>query len=156
MSFEKIEAIKVHDNENIKGFFQDYRWLSNFHVCKVFHAQREYTSTEAAYMAAKTHDPDIKNIFQKLDPKEARRKGQEIKLREDWDDVRLRTMFWVNMSKYMLNNDLKQQLIATGSKYLEETNWWNDKFWGVCKGIGENHLGNILMHIRELAQANYI
>jgi predicted NAD-dependent protein-ADP-ribosyltransferase YbiA (DUF1768 family) len=28
-------------------------------------------------------------------------------------------------------------------------NYWNDKFWGICKGVGENHLGKILMQIRD-------
>jgi GTP cyclohydrolase II len=49
-----------------------------------------------------------------------------------------------------LNPDLYNRLLATGDKYLEETNWWNDTFWGKnLKGEGENHLGQILMQVRD-------
>jgi hypothetical protein len=40
---------------------------------------------------------------------------------------------------------LKQLLLATGDKELIEGNTWGDTFWGVCNGIGQNHLGKILM-----------
>ena len=32
---------------------------------------------------------------------------------------------------------------------LVEDNAWGDTFWGRCNGIGKNHLGKILMVIRE-------
>ncbi len=32
---------------------------------------------------------------------------------------------------------------------IVERNTWNDTFWGVCKGKGENHLGILLMEIRD-------
>ena len=40
-------------------------------------------------------------------------------------------------------------LLDTGDKFIEETNWWKDQFWGVYNGVGENNLGKILMRIRE-------
>ena len=43
---------------------------------------------------------------------------------------------------------LKELLIQTGQQALVEGNWWGDRFWGVCKGTGENHLGQLLMKIR--------
>ena len=39
-------------------------------------------------------------------------------------------------------------LIATGDAQLMHTNSWNDKFWGICRGEGENRLGMMLMSIR--------
>lgn len=30
-----------------------------------------------------------------------------------------------------------------------EVNNWGDTYWGVCNGIGDNHLGKILMKIRD-------
>ena len=53
-----------------------------------------------------------------------------------------------------LNPENYQKLMMTGDKYLEETNYWNDIFWGVAKkdlneqGVGENNLGKLLMEIR--------
>ena len=53
------------------------------------------------------------------------------------------------MKKRFQNAALNTLLQETQNKYLEETNHWNDTFWGVCNGIGENMLGKILMEIRK-------
>ena len=45
--------------------------------------------------------------------------------------------------------ELKIKLIQTGDAYLEETNSWNDTYWGVCDGKGENILGHMLMKLRK-------
>ena len=42
----------------------------------------------------------------------------------------------------------KELLLSTGNAYLEETNTWNDCFWGVCNGEGLNNLGKSLMILR--------
>lgn len=31
-----------------------------------------------------------------------------------------------------------------------EDNQWHDTFWGICDGIGQNHLGKILMDTRRI------
>ena len=36
-----------------------------------------------------------------------------------------------------------------GDQELVEGNEWGDVFWGVCKGVGDNHLGKLLMEFRE-------
>ena len=52
--------------------------------------------------------------------------------------------------KFYRNLDIREKLLATGDKYLEEKNFWNDVFWGVdYKKGGENKLGKILMKVRE-------
>lgn len=51
--------------------------------------------------------------------------------------------------KFCVHEKLRTKLIATGEKYIEETNWWGDIYWGVCNGKGENNLGKILMNVRE-------
>ena len=40
-------------------------------------------------------------------------------------------------------------LMETDDHELIEGNWWNDTFWGVYKGKGENNLGKLLMEIRQ-------
>ena len=32
---EKWRNIAIHDENNVKGFFAEYRFLSNFHKCKI-------------------------------------------------------------------------------------------------------------------------
>ena len=158
MSAELIQKVQVHDENNIKGFFGEYRWLSNFHVCQIFNKNQSmcFSSTEAAYMARKSLDQNIINKFEILSPKEARKYGQEIQLRPDWEEIKLKVMYEVNLEKYIRNKDLRQKLIDTGNKHLEETNWWRDKFWGTHFGEGENNLGKILMYIREGLKNKYI
>ena len=43
----------------------------------------------------------------------------------------------------------RQKLIETAGQYIEETNTWNDRFWGVCNGKGKNVLGVLIMDIRD-------
>jgi predicted NAD-dependent protein-ADP-ribosyltransferase YbiA (DUF1768 family) len=44
--------------------------------------------------------------------------------------------------------EMRDKLVATCNQYLEETNQWNDVYWGVCNGVGKNMLGRMLMYIR--------
>jgi len=61
-------------------------------------------------------------------------------------------MLWGVREKFK-QEDLKQMLLDTGDQELVEGNTWNDTFWGVCRGEGQNNLGKILMKVRmELRQ----
>lgn len=51
-----------------------------------------------------------------------------------------------------------QDLLDTGNKTLKEGNYWKDLYWGVDlrTGEGENHLGKILMQLRDYFRSNGI
>ena len=55
------------------------------------------------------------------------------------------------MNKFS-HEPLRSKLIATGSEYIQEGNWWGDTFWGVDLKAdhphGDNRLGIMLMEIR--------
>ena len=76
--------------------------------------------------------------------------------REKWDGARLEIMRNLLIQKFDkdINPENYQKLKETGSKYLEEANYWGDTYWGVNKskagekGIGENNLGKLLMEVR--------
>lgn len=138
----------LHDKENIKGFCGEYRWLSNFESCSISFEGLEYTSSEAAYQSAKTIDMTIRKTFTNMDASRSKKAGKLIELRGDWNKVKEDVMHKILVDKFTRNPELKQKLIDTKDKYLEETNWWNDTFWGVCNGVGENKLGKNLMTIR--------
>lgn len=138
----------VHDDSNIKGFFEEYRWLSNFEVCNVEYEGLVYHSSEAAFQAAKCADKEDRKPFTEMSASESKKEGRLVKLRSDWEEKKLQIMEDVLTSKFNKNAYLRKLLIETGTKFLEETNWWNDTFWGVCNGVGTNHLGKILMKIR--------
>ena len=143
-----IDEITIHDENNIKGFFYQYRFLSNFELGDVYFEGELYVSSENAYQAAKTLDLDLRKEFKTISPNEAKSLGRNINLREDWEKEKLNIMFLICFDKFYRNKDFREKLLFTGNRYLEETNYWNDVFWGTCNGVGENNLGKILMQIR--------
>ena len=133
---------------DIKGFTAKYRFLSNFYASKIILDGLEYKTVEAAYQAAKTDDPAARRRIREAEkPGECKRLGQKVKLREDWEKNKLQAMEDLVRQKFQ-NGELREKLLATGDAYLEETNHWGDTFWGVCKAHGTNHLGKILMKVR--------
>lgn len=138
----------IHDDKQIKGFFGDYRWLSNFEPCLVEYCGLVFNSSEAAYQAAKCKKVDGMKSFISLSASEAKKQGRIAPLRSDWEIVKLDIMEKILISKFYKNFYLKSLLINTGDKHLEEANWWHDTFWGTCFGIGENNLGKLLMKVR--------
>lgn len=138
----------VHDSEQIKGFFNEYKFLSNFELGEVLYEGVRYPSSENAYQAAKSLDTNIRNKFINITPAESKKLGRSIEVREDWEQVKYGVMYNIVLDKFIRNPKLGDLLINTGDKYLEETNYWNDKIWGVCKGVGTNWLGKILMDVR--------
>jgi len=138
-----------HNEKEIRGFFDKYRFLSNFHLVDIEYEGLTYPSTENAFQAAKSIDPEVRKKFTNISPKDAKALGKKIELRKDWEKVKQSIMYNLNFQKYSeKNEELMYMLVNTGAKYLEETNSWNDKFWGVCDGEGQNVLGIMLMVIR--------
>jgi len=135
---------------SVYGFQGKYRFLSNFWPAKVHYEGMEYNSVEHAYQAAKTLDKQARLRIRNLrKPGEAKREGQKVEMRGDWEQVKVNVMYFLVREKFSRNSRLKDQLLATKDQYLEETNHWGDTFWGVCKGRGQNMLGQILMEVRD-------
>lgn len=133
----------------ITEFTGNYRWLSNFWPAPVTIEAFTFPSTEHAYQAAKSLDPRDWNQILVLNPGQAKRYGQRIKLRPDWEQIKLDVMRELTAAKYDQHPDLKRMLLQTKGMELIEGNYWNDTFWGVCRGIGQNHLGRIIMEYRD-------
>lgn len=134
----------------IDSFTGKYRFLSNFYLCRVRYMSISYRSAEHAYQASKTNKrSERKRIRQAPTPALAKKLGQRILLREDWDTTKVGVMQAIVRSKFEQSPRLRKKLLATENERLVEGNWWNDTFWGVCNGRGENHLGRILMKVRE-------
>lgn len=123
--------------------------LSNFSICSVWFEGHMYTSVEHAYQAAKSLDDEVRSIIRNLPtPNAAKKKGQTIGLRPDWEEVKLEIMEKLLREKFSQLPE-RDILLSTGDEILVEGNWWNDKFWGQSPvGVGENHLGRLLMKIR--------
>lgn len=141
--------MKVKEIEGIYGFNGEYRFLSNFYETPIVYEGITYPSVENAYQAAKTIKLEERQKFTSISSKEAKSLGKKITLREDWDVIKLQVMWNLLYEKFTRNRKLYSALVLTGKAHIEETNWWGDKFWGTCKGEGENHLGKLLMQLRE-------
>jgi ribA/ribD-fused uncharacterized protein len=148
-----LKEYMVHDDQNIKGFFGPYRWLSNFHLCSVEYEGVVYPSSENAYQAAKIV-PEQRGAFVSYTPSQTKRLWKSFtpldRIDAEWSARKYDVMYSILLDKYTRNPDLKAMLLATDTKYLEETNHWSDVYWGVYfkTGEGENNLGKILMDIR--------
>jgi len=138
----------------ITSFKGEYRFLSNFWPVSIFYEGLMYPSVEHAYQAQKTEFQEIRQKIANFEkPGDAKKFGEELKLlnqiRIDWDDnLKLDTMKFLVLQKFLENDELQEKLMLTGTAKLIEGNDWNDTFWGVCEGKGENHLGKILMEVR--------
>lgn len=126
-----------------------YDFLSNFYASSVSYEGKLYPTVEHAYQASKTTDPNVREFIRKAkDPGEAKRLGQGIAVRNDWEKVKVGIMRCLIKEKFS-NPFLTHRLLDTGDTQLVLNNKWNDKFWGICRGVGENWLGKILMEVRE-------
>jgi hypothetical protein len=144
-------------DNSISGFFGSYRFLSNFYPAEVVLDGIHYQSSEAAYMAQKTTDIKLRKFFATFSASQAKVIGRNLCLRNGWNDMRLSVMLDVLRAKFAKNNiELRMHLLDTGDKVLIEENNWNDTFWGVCNGVGENNLGRLLMQIRGEIQCGKI
>lgn len=133
----------------ITFFRGKYAFLSNFHPSPIHLEDGIYANVEAAFQASKTDNPEERAEVRKQNsPTMAKRKGRKVTLRPDWDQVKLEIMHDLVRQKFTRHPELKEKLLATGEEELIEGNNWNDRFWGVSKGQGQNHLGKILMKIR--------
>lgn len=154
---QKAQQRALLDITPIDAFFGQYRFLSNFYPAVVKFEGIVFTSTEAAYQAAKSLDPADWKRLSSMTAAESKKAGQELALREDWDEVKLDIMLDLLRQKFS-KNLFWQRLQATAPRFLVEGNNWHDTFWGVCNGCkkvgphspyGENWLGQWLMRIRD-------
>ena len=156
-----MSAVKVID----KFDGTEYGFLSNFHPCKVTYNGITYNHSEGAFQAQKTLNEEERQFISTLTPGKSKRacgrhglseNGSlfKIKLRADWEEVKDQIMYQIVKAKFEQNPNLKEKLINTGSAELIEGTTWHDNYWGnctceKCKNIeGQNHLGKILMQVR--------
>lgn len=134
----------------IDSFSGVNRFLSNFYPAIVYMGGVDYPTVEHAFQAAKTDDRKERiQIRLCLTAGQAKRMGRKCTRRDDWDDVRVMVMKQLLIQKFSVGTVAQRWLLNTGRQKLVEGNDWNDTFWGVCDGEGENMLGRLLMEIRD-------
>jgi ribA/ribD-fused uncharacterized protein len=142
-------------SDDITRFSGEYAWLGNFFPVVVELDGELYPSVESTYQAAKTLDPaKRREISDAPAAGKAKRLGRQVKLRGDWESIKLDVMKGLLRQKFS-ESPLKEKLLDTYPLGLAEGNAWGDSWWGVCypdlvsTGVGENMLGKLLMEVRE-------
>lgn len=108
-----------------------------------------YPSVEHAYQASKATNPATRKYFATLgSPVEAKREGKLLVMRLDFMSNRTQIMEQLLRKKFRAGSVLASKLQRIEGDIVEE-NYWGDTFWGTCNGQGSNHLGKILMKIRD-------
>ncbi len=133
----------------INSFRNNYFFLSNFYPSIINLDGLLFPTLEHAYQASKTKNLRWRKIIQTTTtPGKAKRIGRKITLNPNWNLEKLEVMKDLIQQKFQPGTLIAQCLIDTSDILLEEGNTWNNTFWGVCNGKGENHLGLLLMEQR--------
>lgn len=139
----------IEEKTKITRFIGDFAFLSNFYDSVIFVDGKKFQTVEHAYQAFKTlNAEEFEFIRNAKTPGEAKKLGRKASLRSDWDEVKISFMKKFLIKKFE-NPFFLSLLLATDNAELIEENYWNDTFWGVCRGKGKNMLGILLMEIRE-------
>ena len=134
----------------IDKFQKEYRWLSNFYASEIPTIYGIHAPTVEHYfqMSKAKRFVDAMEILCSKSPYDAKRLGRKVDMVENWEEVKLEVMEEALRLKFSIP-EFKDKLIATGDQELIEGNDWGDTYWGVCNGVGDNHLGKLLMKIRK-------
>lgn len=134
----------------IKGFVGEYRWLSNFWYSDIRVNGLLYPTVEHFYQSRKSiHIDEQEEIRLCGCPSKARYLGRRVvEIDPAFKRNRIYIMRTGIEAKFDQNEELRNKLIRTGDRDLEEANTWGDKFWGTVDGSGQNNLGKLLMECR--------
>lgn len=139
----------------INSFQGSWRFLSNFYPAPLEFNLLEWSSSEHAYQGSKTSISEEREwVRAARTPGEAKRRGRQVTIRKNWDNIKVPVMRSILLCKFQQNPSLRQKLLKTGNATLIEGNNFHDILWGCCncprhRGEGSNILGLLLMKIRE-------
>lgn len=143
----------------IYDFRGEYAWLSNFYPSHIVYGVYAFPTVEHAFQYTKQATDNGRAAVMWIPsgptfhdrrmttPGEAKRAARRHPMRADWETIKIGVMHDLLRLKFC-DPGLRSMLLATGDADLVEGNTWNDNFWGVCNGWGENHLGRLLVLVR--------
>lgn len=137
-------------HEDIYGFFNEYRWLSNFYPLEkpidVYGCL--FNTTENLYQAFKCNKEEDFLTMSTISAGQAKRLGKVVELNPEFEANKLSIMESILLLKFE-QPYFRKRLLSTGNCHIEESNNWGDVYWGTVGGFGENNLGKIIMKIRD-------
>lgn len=144
--------IKPDSKEQVFFYEQDYYVLSNFAAFTLQWRGKRFDTSESAYHYEKFFGaPDIQHaITQAPSAHEAFKLAEHFKTqrREDWEGVKVATMYAILHAKAAQHEYVRKKLLATGDRELIEDSW-RDSYWGWGPNRnGHNKLGWLWMQVR--------
>ena len=150
LDFESVE----HAYQASKCANRDHaRWFSVGYCRKCHHHSEDHRLSNCSMtFDSETGLPLMwfnngRSKFEKVTAGDAKRMGRHVKLIAGWDEAKLSVMLELLRIKFQIP-EMRAMMMTTGDAELIEGNTWNDRYWGVCAGTGENHLGKLLMQVR--------
>jgi N-glycosidase YbiA len=130
----------------------EYGAFCNFAAYRVHLKDKAWSTSEHYFQAQKfAGTPHEEQVRLAKTPAIAAELGRSRKLplRKDWESVKLGIMREVVEAKFRQHAELRTLLLSTGdAELVEHTD--RDAYWGDGgDGSGHNHLGHILMAVRE-------
>lgn len=135
----------------INQFKDEHAFLGNRYPCKFVWQGLTYGSAEAAFQASKCAEVSERKVFTNCSTDKAVQKGKELMPFPEWEEAQLDIMESILTAKFEQNPTLMKMLEETGNRILINGNNKQETFWGIdlYSWMGENHLGKIIMKIRE-------
>lgn len=115
----------------LRFYENEYYMLSNFVAFSVQWDNKIWMTSEHAYQAAKFRDPAIQAAIQtSQSPYDAKRIAHEnkIKIRHDWQDVKLSVMKEIIRAKLEQHPHIREKLLESENRRIVE-NSPVDSFW---------------------------
>ena len=144
-----LQKQKLDRIDNFNGYFD---FLNNEYPCQIYFDGLLFKSVAYGYQAARSFQRHIREKIALADnTNELYEIASKINDPENWSSLRLRMMESLVRDKFRRNKELRERLIATGTRELINT--YNDAtisniYWGVVDGKGQNQLGRLLEQVR--------
>lgn len=160
---KKGKKLLSQELEEIRFFKDKYEAFSNFYPVVIHYEGLDYPSVEHAFISAKSLDTSFRLKISSLPGDKAgiaKRMGRNIKLRNNWELIKLSIMKQFLIQKFNYE-EFKTLLLSTDGVLLTEGNYWHDNYWGdcfckKCKSIpGQNNLGKLLMKVRNIVKLKF-
>jgi ribA/ribD-fused uncharacterized protein len=134
---------------SIKGFKNQYQFLSNFYNQPFNYNGIAYNSVVSAFFANMTTNEFQRNMIAKSLPSDAIKLYKRTSSKKRLSDKEKKDLMYNICKEKFSIPSLKDKLLATNNEELINETTWENPFWGITNDKGENQLGKILMKIRK-------
>ncbi len=151
-SIEEIRFYGPHAPNGFLSNFYEYRFFLRgklgrvevFRTVEHYYQSRKFAGTELVARILARRTPGGTKCLAN---------AHRARWRPDWNEIRLGVMYRGVAAKFTGSAWLRQELLRTGDAVLIEHSP-TDRFWGIGgRGDGANHLGRILMRVRDELRA---